>query len=375
MALAMGLSHNDVCLNWTPLYHDMGLVNNFFLCLTQGIPLAMLSPTDFVKQPARWLRGLYDTGATVTWSPNFGYAITAQRVKDAEITGVRLDHVRSFWNAAERIHLETLLDFQRRFAAYGVRRESLKMNFGCAENVGGATFTPLDQPFRYERVDAQKLQEERIAQPVPETGYEKPAQWVVGAGQPHPNLRIKIAGKDGSFLPDGHVGEVMLETPSRMVEYLGQPEETGEAIRGNLVRTGDLGYLRDGELFWTGRSAERITIRGRKIDPSEFESILLKIPSLRPGCFSAFGVEDQRHGTERIVVVSEVNETAAKSHAALAGEIQELVNQDLGVPVSDVVLVRKGMLAKTSSGKRRHRHFRTLYLEGKLEFLYKSRNI
>ena len=374
MTLAMGLTSDDVCLNWTPLYHDMGLVNNFFLCLTQGIPLAMLNPTDFVKQPARWLRGLHDTGATITWSPNFGYAITAQRVKNSEIVGVRLDHVRTFWNAAERIHLETVLAFYDRFTGYGVRREALKMNFGCAENVGGATFTDLNEPFLYERVDTQKLQDERIAEPVPEKDYDRPAMWVVSAGRPHPYLRIKIGAEDGNFLTEGQVGEVMLETPSRMTEYLGQPEETEQAIRGNLLRTGDLGYLRHGELFWTGRVRERITIRGRKIDPSEFESILLKIPDLRAGSFAAFGVEDVKQGTERIVIISEVNEPTAKNYAEIAEEVQGQVNHELGVPLSDIVLVRKGLLIKTSSGKRRHRYFRDLYLQDKVEFLYKSRN-
>jgi acyl-CoA synthetase (AMP-forming)/AMP-acid ligase II len=372
MALAMGVTREDICLNWTPLYHDMGLVNNFFLCLAYEIPLAMLSPIDFVKQPARWLRALHDTGATITWSPNFGYAITAQRVRDSEIEGVRLERVRSFWNAAERIHFETVAAFYERFARYGVRREALKMNFGCAENIGGATFTELDKPFVYERVDTQKLQTERLAQPVPENGYDEPAMWVVGAGRPHPYLEVKIVDEDGSFLPDGRVGEVMLETPSRMSEYLGEPEETRRAITGNLLRTGDLGYLRHGEFFWTGRVRERITIRGRKIDPSEFESILLKIPELRAGSFAAFGVDDLRQGTERIVLVSEVRAPVSKPYSEIAAEIQEQVNQDLGVPVSDIVLVRQGVLTKTSSGKRRHRHFRNLYLEGKIEFLFKS---
>ena len=373
MALAMRLSSEDICLNWTPLYHDMGLVNNFFLCLTHGVPLAMLSPIEFVKSPARWLTGLHNTGATITWSPNFGYALAAQRVKAAELAEVRLDHVKQFWNAAERIHLETVLAFHERFAPLGVRRESLKMNFGCAENIGGATFTALDQAFVYERVDAQKLQEERIAQPVADSETNKPTLAIVGAGQPHPHLRIRIAAEDGTFLPDGHVGEVLLDSPSRLVEYLGDAEETQWAIREGLVRTGDLGYLRHGELFWTGRVRERITIRGRKIDPSEFEGILLRIPDLRPGCFAAFGVAESKLGTERLVVISEVQEPPAKSFDEIAAEIHERISQGLGVPLSDIMLVRKGVLTKTSSGKRRHRYFRELYLENKIESLYKSR--
>src|SRR5262249_52401696 len=161
---------------------------------------------EFVKQPARWLRGLSDTGATVTWSPNFGYAITAQRVKDEEISDVRLDHVRTFWNAAEKIHLQTVLDFHERFAAVGVRRESLKMNFGCVENVGGATFTDLNAPFACERIDAHALRDQRIASPVAESDGT-PAIAVVGVGRPHPHLRIAIAAEDGSLVGDGQVGE------------------------------------------------------------------------------------------------------------------------------------------------------------------------
>jgi len=374
MKQAMRIAEDDICLNWTPLYHDMGLVNNFFLALTNGIPLAMLNPVDFVKQPARWLRALHNTGATTTWSPNFGYAICAHRVQDREIEGIRLDRVRSFWNAAERIHLETVRAFYDRFAPFGVRRESLKMNFGCAENIGGATFTAVDESFIFERVDAQRLQKEGVAQPVPESGFDNAAMWVVGAGRPHDSLGIKIVDEYGDSLPDGQVGEILLDTPSRMTEYLGQPEETAKALLGKLLRTGDLGYLRNGELFWTGRSSERITIRGRKIDPSEFESVLLKVPDLRAGCFAAFGVEDKVYGTERIVLISEIREPVSKPFEAIANDIQERINCDLGVGVSDVLLVASGVLAKTSSGKRRHRHFRDLYLEGKIENLNKERD-
>lgn len=144
-------------------------------------------------------------------------------------------------------------------------------------------------------------------------------------------------------------------------------------MRDGLVRTGDLGYLRHGELFWTGRVRERITIRGRKIDPSEFEGILLQIPELRPGCFAAFGVAESKLGTERLVVISEVQDSPAKTYDEIAAEIHERISQGLGVPLSDIVLVRKGMLTKTSSGKRRHRYFRELYLENKIEPLFKSR--
>ena len=370
MESAMELDPGDVCFNWTPLYHDMGLVNNFLLCLTSGVPLALLSPTDFVVQPALWLRGLHDTGSTVSWSPNFGFALATERIRDSEIEGVRLDRVRGLWNAAEKIHVETMLRFHARFAGHGLEREALKTNFGCAENVGGATFSDPHGPFRWEEIDATALQRDGVARPGTPGGT---AVRVASAGRPVAGMRIVIAGADGRPLPEGAVGEVLLDTPSRMSEYLGDPEGTAEAFVGGLLRTGDLGYLRDGELFWTGRSRERITVRGKKIDPSEFERILFRIEGLRPGCFAAFGIADPERGTEKPVLVSEVQDPPGRSLSEIAADIHQVANEELGLMLEDVVLFEKGTLAKTSSGKRRHRHFREVYENGGLAALHSSR--
>ena len=363
MKHAMQLGPDDRCLNWTPLYHDMGLVNNFLLCLVEGVPLAMLGTLDFLKKPARWLQGLTATGATMTWSPNFGFALAAQRIRDTDLDGVSLDGVRAFWNAAERIHLETLEAFLGRFARLGVRREAMRTNFGCAENVGGATFS--DDGWLSERLDAQALFDEGIAELAEPDGADHID--VVGVGRPHPGMSIRILSPDGESLPDGRVGEVALDTPSRMRGYLGAPEATHEALDNGLLRTGDLGYLRDGELFWVGRVRERINLRGRKYDPSDFERALLETLGLREGCFAAFGVDDPELGTQRLVIVTEVRDTNERPlHELLAG-VREQVLLRVGVHVDEVLLLPQAAMAKTSSGKRRHRFYRREYLEGRLQ--------
>jgi acyl-CoA synthetase (AMP-forming)/AMP-acid ligase II len=366
MTVAMAVGGDDVFFNWTPLYHDMGLVNNYLTCLVSGIPLVLMSPHDFVKGPVSWLRGLFDTKSTVTWSPNFGFAVASQRIADDELSGLSLDHVRSFWNAAERIHLSTMLEFQRRFGPYGVSSDALKTNFGCAENVGGATFTEAGKPFSFEYVDSTLLLDKRIARTV--AADSSNAVPVVGSGMAHPMMEISVRSRTGSPLPDGHVGEVALDTPSSMMGYLGDTRSTERAFRYGVLRTGDLGYMRDGELFWVGRAKERITVRGRKIDPSDFEPVLFEIPGLRKGCFAAFGVDEAQSGTQRVVVVSEVIDPLTLPPGELRERIGRSILEQLGLS-AEILLVPSGTLTKTSSGKRRHRHFRRAYDRGELQRL------
>lgn len=365
MARAMALSEDDVCFNWTPLYHDMGLVNNFLLCLVKGVPLALLSPADFVRRPALWLRGLASTGSTLTWSPNFGFALAVRKVTPEDVRDLELSRVRAFWNAAERIHPETLRAFHERFSAVGVRPEALKTNYGCAENVGGATFSDPHRAPVIERVDAFALRTKGIARLVPEGADTPNAVPILGVGQPPAGVRVAILAPRGRRLPDGRVGEIALDTPSRMSGYVGDRRATRRALFQGLLRTGDLGYLRGQELFWVGRVRERITIRGQKLDPSDFERALLRQPELREGCFAAFGVDDPKRGTQRVVLAVEIRDPKVNVET-LGALIRGQIHKDLGVTIDDLVFLPAGSLTKTSSGKRRHRHFRQRYLEATL---------
>ena len=367
MVAAMGLGEDDLFVNWTPLYHDMGLVNNFFLCLAKGIPLGWLQASDFVKKPVGWLRALHDLGASTTWSPNFGYAMTAQRVTDEEMEGVRLDHVKGFWNAAERIHAESIDAFQARFERFGLSNHAVKTNFGCAENVGGATFSSLTEPPAIETVDRRALHDDGVAKVISDDDAETETVRIVSTGAPYPGMTIRIVGDNGESLPEGHVGEVALDTPSRMVGYLEEPEETAQAIRGEELFTGDVGYLRNNELFWTGRVRERINLNGKKYDPSDFEGTLFEVDGLREGCFAAFGIDDGERGSQRLVIVTEVRDRTERTHDEILRDIRRKIATRMNVSVSEILLLPQAAMSKTSSGKRRHRFYRELHLSDGLQ--------
>ncbi|HXT20387.1 MAG TPA: AMP-binding protein [Thermoanaerobaculia bacterium] len=367
MAEAMALDGDDVCVNWTPLYHDMGLVNNLLLCASAGVPLLLMTPHQFAKRPALWLRALHAAGATVTWSPNFGFAL-ASRASDRELEGVRLDRVRAFYNAAERIHPTTMERFRTRFAPYGLNDGALKANFGCAENVGGALFSHPREGWRSELLDADELERRGRAVVVP-AGFPGRTIEVASVGRAAPGLAVEVLSPRGRDLGEGRVGELALRTASRMSSYLGESRATRRALDDGRLRTGDLAYRRGDDVFWVGRLRERINVAGRKLDPSHFEPLLFALPELRAGCMAVFGIESAEQGTQRVVVVAEVRDPATVDAAALREAVRSRVRLELGLRLVDVVLLPPGALAKTSSGKRRHLHVRRDYLEGKLQSL------
>jgi acyl-CoA synthetase (AMP-forming)/AMP-acid ligase II len=357
MEMAMALTPEDVCLNWTPLYHDMGLVNNFFLCLSEGVPLALVPTMNFMLDPALWLRSLDTVGATVTWSPNFGFAVAEQRIDDEDLEGVSLAGVRGFWNAAERIHLETIESFFDRFERFGLTRRALKTNFPEGD-------------FLVERLDRRALYGESRAVLASDDATDAVA--VVGVGRPYPGMGIQILSAENQPLSDGSVGDIALATPSRMEGYLGDEESNQAALVNGLLKTGDLGYIRDGELFWVGRSKEVINLHGEKLDPSELEAPLLHVEGLRKGCFAAFGVADSSQGTEMLVVVTEAARSDDRPVRQLKQQVRARCAQELGVRVGEVLILPYGTMSKTSSGKRRHRQYQQLYLEGGLQNLAAS---
>jgi natural product biosynthesis luciferase-like monooxygenase protein/FkbM family methyltransferase len=363
---AFDQSEQSVIVGWLPLYHDMGLIGNVLQPLWVDAPCILMSPASFLQRPVRWLRAISRYRGTTSGGPNFAYDLCVRKISPEEREGLDLSSWEVAFNGAEPVRAATLDRFAEAFAPSGFRREAFYPCYGLAEGTlfvsGGATgrASPVA--------------------PAPDSGRP-----LVGCGHAWLDQRIAIVEpkpepESGIELPPGQVGEIWVAGPSVAGGYWERDEETRRTFQARLagnpagpsfLRTGDLGFLADGELFISGRLKDLIILRGRNLYPQDVELTAEQShPALRPGCAAAFDVEME--GDQRLVLVSELERGSTASAEEVAAAVRRAVAQEHEAQVHEVVLIRVGTLPKTSSGKIRRRACREGYLAGTLEVLGRS---
>ncbi|MEY3211383.1 MAG: hypothetical protein RIT28_1864 [Pseudomonadota bacterium] len=358
----LGLTRHDARtgVSWLPLYHDMGLIGCVFTPVVHGLAqVTLIPPLQFLKRPSIWLRQVSETRASFTFAPNFAYGLASARVKDHELEGLELSCLDVAGCGAEPIQAQTLHRFADRYAPLGFRRRAFLPCYGLAEHSLAVTFVGVDDELRVDRLDPAALAE----------GVARPAEGevtldVVSCGRPFLGHAVRITDPAGEVAPEGQVGQIELAGPSVMRGYWDDPERTDAALRDGWLRTGDLGYLRDGELFVTGRLKDLIIQNGKNYYPTDLEWQASQVDGVRRGNVVAFGIYDAALGRERVVLVVE---TRAMDRAeALRAEITAGILERLSLRVDEVVLLAPGGLPKTSSGKLQRARAAELYTQGAL---------
>ena len=333
-------------VSWLPLYHDMGLIGCLFPALELPTVLTLLAPESFVARPAVWLRTISRYRATVSPAPNFAFALATERIPDAQMEGVDLTSWLVAPNGAEPIAPDVLRAFERRFANWGLRRETLTPVYGLSEAALAVTFSDPGRPYRTRRFDRRQLAESRRAVPDP-SGTE-----LVSVGRPIPGVELRIVADDGTVVRDGHVGRVWARGPSLLTAYLGMPDETARALRDGWLDTGDLGFIDDGELFLTGRAKDVVILRGRNYDPAGFEAAAASVPDIRQGRVVAAGRRPDRASQEGLWLFAEPRvEVRGAERDRLKDACRTAVLTATGVVPDTIVLVARGAIPRTSSGK------------------------
>ncbi len=367
---------DSVLINWLPAFHDLGLVYGILTPLWGGFPGIQMSPIDVIQRPSSWLEAISTHRATHTGGPNFIYELCVRKVRPEVQATLDLSSWRMALDAAEPVRAETLQRFAERFAPQGFRASAFSPGYGMSEATCKVSAVAAADPPTVLALEPGELERHVVEQ----ASSGQTARAVVGCGRPGRDVRVEIVDPESCVPVDaGHVGEIWVSGVGVAHSYWGQPSETERQLRARLqgsdgppfLRTGDLGFLHEGELFVTGRCKDMIIVRGENHYPQDIEYTVQDAhPGIRAGCSAAFAVEED--GEERLAIVAEVERqdgAAPFRPEEVTTAITRAVAEEHGLRAHRVVLIRTGTIPKTTSGKIQRRACRQMLLAGRLAVL------
>jgi acyl-CoA synthetase (AMP-forming)/AMP-acid ligase II len=375
----------SVGVSWLPVNHDMGLIGAVLQPAFSGFPMWLMAPAAFLQRPMRWLQAISRFGATHSAAPNFAYDLCARRVSALDRRSLDLSTWRVAYNAAEPVRASTLAAFQRAFGECGFHWEAFRPAYGLAEStllVTGSRDSATAGPTILD-VDRRHAGHGQIAMTT-----EHEPMTVVSCGHVVDDVQIVVVDpvRRVRCAPD-EIGEIWITSQSVARGYWNRPEETaatfgarlatGGTADGPFLRTGDLGFTREGQLFVTGRLKDVLIVRGHNHYPQDLELTAEEATAaVRPGCCAAVAIETVG-GDERVAIVAEVDARAERAHdnastieaqQAIA-DIRRAIHDVHGIPLAGVVLVPAGSLPRTTSGKLQRFLCRNAFAAGDLDAL------
>lgn len=345
---ALALNEDDVVVSWLPLYHDMGLIAGFIMPVLSGVPLALMSPFDWVRAPYKLMQSVSKYRGTLTWLPNFAYNFCAQKIRDRHLEGVDLSSLRAVVNCSEPVRWESHQAFYERFKGYGLKWNALQTSYAMAENVFGVTQSRLGSEPVLDEIDREAFMSERVAKS-PLDG--RPSMKMMSSGRPLENVKIRILDERGKDVSERVIGEVALQSDCMLTGYYNRDDLTRKAFLGGWYLTGDYGYVADGEVFVSGRKKDMIIVGGRNVYPQDLEALTYEVPGVHGGRSVAFGVFDEEAGTEDVVIIAEVDSEDASEQQKIADAIRLHVTKNSAIALRYVKVVDPKWIIKTSSGK------------------------
>jgi acyl-CoA synthetase (AMP-forming)/AMP-acid ligase II/cytochrome P450/acyl carrier protein len=381
IASLYNMAEGSKVVSWLPHFHDMGLVGAILTSLYAGIPCILLSPNDFIQKPYRWLKAISDYGGTLGGAPNFAYDLCVSKISAGEVETLDLRSWMLAWNGAETIRASTISAFSEHFRKTGFTKKAFAPCYGLAEatlmvtGCGPHTEKKTISITRSSHLSGESV--DLVTIPSAET------QELVGCGKSFPDQSVRIADATTLVsLPDLKIGEIMVKGPSISNGYWNNIEASAPVFdnlldgEAGFLRTGDLGFLHQGELFVVGRVKETMKLNGKSFYAYDIEFTACDSNlCLKKNGAAAFSIQG-REG-ELLVVICEIRRDRLKSFDGeeIRKAIAQAIFDEHNVTVHDIVLIRPATLPMTSSGKIKRLQCRALYLQNSLEPLYTSRSL
>jgi acyl-CoA synthetase (AMP-forming)/AMP-acid ligase II/acyl carrier protein len=371
---AFRTNSNMHVVGWLPLYHDMGLIGNVLHPLFMGASCTLFSPLAFLQRPLRWLEAISSFRATISGGPNFAFDLCASKLRPDQ--QLDLSSWKVAYNGSEPVRKETLDRFAAAFAPFGFSKDAFLSCYGLAEAtlfVSGSTPNSVPRSRVFSTWDLESHQGKEA------TTAESGVRMLVSAGCSRRELLLRIVNPQTSHeCADGVVGEIWVSGASVARGYWNQPVESVEIFAARLasesdhlfLRTGDLGFVLDGDLFVTGRLKDLIIIQGRNLYPQDIEAKAEKAhPAVRFAGCAAFSMDIE--GEERLIVLAEIG-LQRNDHKEIIKSIHSAIAEEFGVSAHTIVLLPPKSTPKTSSGKIRRHECRRAFLAGTLPALLAS---
>jgi len=363
------LDHRPTTVTWLPQYHDMGFIGYYLYPVITGGSTYGFSPMNFLKRPALWLETITRVRGTITSAPNFAYeyCLREDKIPSEILRSFDLSSLRVMMNAAEPVRADTFVGFLERFSESGLRAGSLMAAYGLAEN----TLAVSSYGKKVLTINKKQLQQ-RVLHIESEEGRNNNQLRVVSCGRPLDGNVVRIVDPDSHIAQgENQIGEIWVDGVSKCAGYWKRPELALEVFHATLnhgsddertyLRTGDLGFLHEGELYICGRTKDLIIIRGVNYYPHDIEAIVEASSSdIRQGCVAAFSVEEESEAL--VVVVEGKRKRSLPDFKAIAGEIRK----QYYIEPDKIVCTAPRSIPKTTSGKLSRSQCRQLWLDGEL---------
>ena len=377
---AFGFGPDTVMVSWLPPFHDMGLIGSVAAPLALGFRSVLMSPGAFLRRPALWLEAVTRYRATCTGAPNFAWDLCVRRIGAEQAARFDLSSLEVLYNGAEPVRAATLERFMRAFGGSGLRRSALFPCYGMAEATLLVAGGPLGRGPRVLMLDSGALERQQVRVAAP---GDATARAVVSCGPLAPGVKLAVTDPANSErLGAGRVGEIWIAGPAVARGYHGRAQESaqvfgaqvaggaGDGAAQPFLRSGDLGFVHEGELFITGRRKDVIILHGRNLYAQDVEELVERAAGmLAPNSCAAFGI-DGADG-ERLAVVVEASRALARSGEIeeLGGRIRSAVAAGIGVPLHTLLFAAPGAFPRTTSGKVQRGRCKALLAAGALQLV------
>jgi acyl-CoA synthetase (AMP-forming)/AMP-acid ligase II/acyl carrier protein len=365
-----------VAVNWIPMFHDMGLIY-MMSYLIQNAQCYFMSPVSFIQKPFRWMKAVSKYKADYTVAPNFAFDLCCEKISEEQVKELDLSHLRSVLSGSERVQLSTLLNFYRKFKPAGFRIEAFKPGYGLAEATLAVSYVTHDG---LPRLTPKSNPGPLTILSEANTQHDAPQDYHVSIGPPVEGCTLRIvAPETQAVLPEGEEGEIWISFPGSIASGYWENESASQETFYNYLeqeegvrylRSGDLGFLLDGELYITGRIKDLIIIRGRNYYPIDIEYVVAGAhPALQQNSGAAFYIEE--NGIEQLAIVQEVRRSQWRSADPdeVIERIRKAVTEEFELAAARIVLIYPMSLPKTSSGKVQRQVAKRQMLAGTLKVM------